>query len=78
MNQKKNFYYLQNKTNVSEDIKSSCLDYVLVALSVAPYLKDEIENLITDINQEPNNETGSRYWKQEEVIKVTSLLKALK
>ena len=44
MNQKKNFYYLQNKTNVSEDIKSSCLDYVLVALSVAPYLKDEIEN----------------------------------
>jgi len=69
---------MNNKIKITEDINSSCLDYVLVALSVAPYLKDELDNLISDINEEPNTSGISRYWEKEEVLKVTALLKALK
>jgi hypothetical protein len=68
----------ENKIKISEDIKSSCLDYVLVALSVAPYLKNELDNLISDINEVPNTSGIPRDWKKEEVKKVTALLKALK
>ena len=63
---------------INENIENSCLDYVLVTLNTAPYLKSELNTLIEDINEEPNTSGMVRHWDKQEVLKVTTLLKALK
>ena len=63
---------------IDENIENSCLDYVLVTLNTAPYLKSELNTLIEDINEEPNTSGMVRHWDKQEVLKVTTLLKALK
>ena len=63
---------------IDENIENSCLDYVLVTLGIAPHLKDNLDVLINDINEEPNTSEISRHWEKQEVLKVTALLKALK
>jgi len=63
---------------IDENINSSCLDYVLVTLGIAPHLKDNLDVLIDDINENPNIFGMSRNWEKQEVLKVTSILKALK
>ncbi len=69
---------IENKIKLDENITLSCLDYVLGALSVAPHLKNNLDVLIEDINEEPNTSGISRNWEKQEVLKVTLLLKGLK
>ena len=63
---------------IEENCDQSCLDYVLVTLSIAPHLKNNLDVLIDDINEEPNTSGMVRHWDKQEVLKVTTLLKALK
>ena len=71
-------FYLKSGKIIDENIENSCLDYVLVTLGVAPHLKDNLDILIDDINEEKNTSEISRHWEKQEVLKVTLLLKALK
>ena len=69
---------MKKEIKLDENITLSCLDYVLGALSVAPHLKNNLDVLIDDINENPNIFGMSRNWEKQEVLKVTLLLKALK
>lgn len=71
-------FLLKSGKIIDENIENSCLDYVLVTLGIAPHLKDNLDVLIDDINEEPNTSEISRHWEKQEVLKVTALLKALK
>ena len=71
-------FYLKSGKIIDENIENSCLDYVLVTLGVAPHLKNNLDILIDDINEEPNTSGISRHWEKQEVLKVTLLLKGLK
>ena len=69
---------MKNKILINENIENSCLDYVLVTLGIAPHLKNNLDVLIDDINEEKNTSGISRNWEKQEVLKVTLLLKGLK
>lgn len=69
---------MKKEIKLDENITLSCLDYVLGALSVAPHLKNNLDVLIEDINEEPNTSGISRHWEKQEVLKITLLLKGLK
>tara|TARA_R100000995_G_C3398599_1_gene83829 strand:- start:75 stop:284 length:210 start_codon:yes stop_codon:yes gene_type:complete len=69
---------MKKEIKLNENINLSCLDYVLGALSVAPHLKNNLDVLIDDINEEPNTSGMPRNWEEQEVLKVTLLLKGLK
>ena len=71
-------FLLKSGKIIDENIENSCLDYVLVTLGIAPHLKNNLDVLIDDINQEKNTSGISRNWEKQEVLKVTLLLKALK
>ena len=77
---KKNEYEALKKDGkiIDENINSSCLDYVLITLSVAPHLKNNLDIIIEDINENPNTNNMVRDWEKQEVKKVTTLLKLLK
>ena len=76
---KKNEYEALKKDGkiIDENINSSCLDYVLITLSVAPHLKNNLDIIIEDINENPNTTNMVRDWEKQEVKKVTTLLKLL-
>ena len=71
-------FLLKSGKVIDENIENSCLDYVLVTLGIAPHLKNNLDVLIDDINEEKNTSGISRNWEKQEVLKVTLLLKALK
>tara|TARA_R100000900_G_scaffold91681_1_gene71390 strand:- start:447 stop:875 length:429 start_codon:yes stop_codon:yes gene_type:complete len=71
-------FLIKSGKMIEENCDQSCLDYVLVTLSIAPHLKNNLDVLIDDINEEPNTSGMVRHWDKQEVLKVTTLLKALK
>jgi len=71
-------FLIKSGKMIQENCDQSCLDYVLVTLSIAPHLKNNLDVLIDDINEEPNTSGMVRHWDKQEVLKVTTLLKALK
>ena len=78
MRQQERDFLIKSGKVIDENIENSCLDYVLVTLGIAPHLKNNLDVLIDDINEEKNTSGNSRNWEKQEVLKVTLLLKALK
>ena len=66
-----------NKSSYKEDIEGNVLDYVIACIGTCPYLADNLDNLISDINEEENTSGVPRYWKKEDVKKITLLLQLI-